>query len=320
MNEQDEIVYFVYLTTNKINGKMYIGQHSCKRLRLFTDGYIGSGAVFKNAVAKYGKENFERTILEYADSPEELNELESKYVDEEVINDDRFYNIKTGGLQNTVCSTETREKISNACKGRVYSEAVSAQIRESRKGYHHSEETRKKIGDANRNPSDETRKKKSEIRKGVHLSDEIKKKISESEKGEKSHWFGRKHTEESKKKISENNKGKICSKKTRDKMKQSWDYSKHFSEETRRKMSEAHKKRWETYQPSEEARQKMRDAHIGRHLSEETKKKISDTLKDKMKGEGNGMFGKHHSEETRRKISEARKGIQKRKNEQSSII
>ena len=64
-------------------------------------------------------------------------------------------------------------------------------------------------------------------------------------------------------------------------------------------------------QPSEESRKKMSEAHKGKpsgmngkHHSAETCNKISDALS----GENHPLFGKHRSETTRRKISEAHKG------------
>lgn len=68
------------------------------------------------------------------------------------------------------------------------------------------------------------------------------------------------------------------------------------SEETRRRMSEAAKRR-KTPPFTEEHKQKIRDALKGRIISDETKKKISETLK-----------GQTLSEDTRRKISEKLKG------------
>ncbi len=61
------------------------------------------------------------------------------------------------------------------------------------------------------------------------------------------------------------------------------------SEETKKKMSEAHK------DPSEETRRKLSDAGKGKTASEETRKRMSEA-------------SKNPSEETRRKISEASKG------------
>jgi hypothetical protein len=55
---------------------------------------------------------------------------------------------------------------------------------------------------------------------------------------------------------------------------------------------------------SEETKKKMSDAHKGKYPSEETRKKMSDANK----GENNHNYGKHLSEETKRKLSDAHKG------------
>ena len=60
-------------------------------------------------------------------------------------------------------------------------------------------------------------------------------------------------------------------------------YGKHQSEETKKKMSEAHK---------------------GKHHSDEARKKIAEALK----GKPSGNKGKHFSEESKKKLSEAKKG------------
>ena len=80
-NAYDEIKYveiqepfgFIYITTNLINGKRYIGQ------RKFSDGwttYLGSGKRFKQALKKYGRKNFVRSIVDIGYSREELNTKE----------------------------------------------------------------------------------------------------------------------------------------------------------------------------------------------------------------------------------------------------
>ena len=67
---------FIYVTTCKVNGKKYLGQK--KYVRGWKD-YIGSGKAFRNAVEKYGKENFVREIICEAETAEELNELEYNF-------------------------------------------------------------------------------------------------------------------------------------------------------------------------------------------------------------------------------------------------
>ena len=54
---------------------------------------------------------------------------------------------------------------------------------EKAKGKIRSEETRKRISDAKKNPSEKTKKKLSEAKKGTILSAEHKEKISQSLKG-----------------------------------------------------------------------------------------------------------------------------------------
>lgn len=56
--------HFLYQTTNLINGKIYVGIHS-------TDD-LGSGIALINAIKKYGKENFEREILEFSNTRDEI--------------------------------------------------------------------------------------------------------------------------------------------------------------------------------------------------------------------------------------------------------
>ena len=73
----------------------------------------------------------------------------------------------------------------------------------------------------------------------------------------------------------------------------------HRSNETRKKISKAHKGR--TF--SEEHRRKLSEAKKGKHRSEETCRKISET----MKGIPSWNKGIHHSDETRKKISAALK-------------
>jgi hypothetical protein len=105
--------YFVYETTNLVNGKKYRGIH--KTLKL-DDGYLGSGKAFLNAVEKYGKENFSRIILDFCSSYEELIEKEKLYVDEEWVKDYSNYNLKTGGQSAGILSEESKNRISETLR------------------------------------------------------------------------------------------------------------------------------------------------------------------------------------------------------------
>ena len=79
-----------------------------------------------------------------------------------------------------------------------------------------------------------------------------------------------------------------------------------YSDESREKIGAA--KLGKTF--SEEHRAKISDAQRGKHLSEETRAKMSAVNR----GDKNPMYGKHHTEETRAKMSAAHSGKHWRKN------
>ena len=57
-------MYYLYKTTNLLNGKIYYGQHKGN----FCDNYLGSGKYIKYAINKYSKENFKVELITYAES------------------------------------------------------------------------------------------------------------------------------------------------------------------------------------------------------------------------------------------------------------
>ena len=74
--------YYIYKITNKINNKIYYGQHTTSNL---DDGYMGSGSALHKAFKKYGIENFEKKILKFYNSPEELNIVEARLVNKKLV-------------------------------------------------------------------------------------------------------------------------------------------------------------------------------------------------------------------------------------------
>jgi group I intron endonuclease len=80
---------FIYLWTNKLDGKKYIGRHS----GLDSSSYVGSGKHFRRAYIKYGRDSFERIILEYVDDSR-IQEREQHYLDSyDAAKSPDFYNI-----------------------------------------------------------------------------------------------------------------------------------------------------------------------------------------------------------------------------------
>lgn len=96
MNEESAYG-FVYLTTNHVNGKKYVGK------RIFDDAgkwrkYLGSGVNLKKAIRKYGVDSFSKQIIDVAYSKEELNSLEQYWIAYyDAIHSPKFYNVSPGG-------------------------------------------------------------------------------------------------------------------------------------------------------------------------------------------------------------------------------
>lgn len=86
--------HIVYRTTNLINGKFYIGMHSTYNLN---DSYLGSGWVMKDAIKKYGRDNFKREILFIFDTRIEAMKKEAEIVTEEFVTETQNYNLTKGG-------------------------------------------------------------------------------------------------------------------------------------------------------------------------------------------------------------------------------
>lgn len=106
---------YVYIITNIINGKQYVGDHSTNNIN---DEYLGSGSYIKNAIFKYGKENFKREILEEFDSKEEAFNSQEKYIQQYNTLIPNGYNISPkGGHQiSGGFNKKSRKKLSNTRK------------------------------------------------------------------------------------------------------------------------------------------------------------------------------------------------------------
>ncbi len=182
----------IYMTTNLINGKKYIGRDSKNN-----PNYIGSGHTLLKAIKKYGKQNFKKEILEECKTFEELEQREVYWLNYyDAGRSEEFYNMhnhSSGGSLGMNISDETKEKLRRFNLGKQLSTETRERMSISRTGEKnhffgksHSEESRKKIRDARRNQV-------------ITISEETKKKISDAQKGK----ARKKHTEESRRKISE---------------------------------------------------------------------------------------------------------------------
>jgi len=198
----------IYKTVNKINGKFYIGQDSFNN-----PNYLGSGKIFLKALKKYGKESFEKEIIDTAETDLELDEKERWWIDK--LNAiEEGYNIAVGGqggkvfdkgsgFSGKVHSNQTKKKISSSMirnspfnKGKIIvnngiiqkyilpDEIESGWTKGSL--YKPSENSRKKMSESARKRTD--RKKVSESLKNYYsnhqFSKDQKRKISEANKKE----------------------------------------------------------------------------------------------------------------------------------------
>ena len=150
MTEIIEPYGFIYITTNLINGKRYLGQKSFDKYGDYKN-YLGSGVTLQKAIDKYGRENFNRNIITFCYSKEELNKAEydfSAFLN--VVESDDWYNLVYGGGTTTGyhLTDKTKEKISKIKTGKHLSEYHKTRISESLKGTTFSEEHKKKIANA----------------------------------------------------------------------------------------------------------------------------------------------------------------------------
>jgi group I intron endonuclease len=198
----------VYLVTNKLNGKQYVGQTINPHLP------VGHGRILRSAYKLHGKDNFDyEPICKGITNRATLNAIERFWiavVDTIVPNG---YNIELGGSEGSTWTEERRRKHSLAqtgvkrnrplgsksgMKGKVYPEEGKRKLAEIMKGNTYS------LG---KFPSEETKAKMSASQKervAKHGSPNIGRKHSEETKAKmRAARAKRIYTDEDKQKISE---------------------------------------------------------------------------------------------------------------------
>jgi len=88
--------YYVYQITNLLNGKIYIGKHKSAK-HPSENKYYGSGKQISDAIKKYGIENFQKEVLYYCFSLEEMADKEAEVVTEDFVKRPNTYNMHKGG-------------------------------------------------------------------------------------------------------------------------------------------------------------------------------------------------------------------------------
>ena len=200
--------YTVYKHISPSN-KVYIGITSIDPKQRWNSGHgYKSNRHFTSAIKKYGWKNIKHDILFENLTEEEAKLMEQMYIAlYDSTNREKGYNQTLGGESTSglipwnkglkgIYSEETRKKMSEANKGKkAWNKGLKGEDNPLY-GRHHSDEAKKKM---------------SEIAKGRKVSTETRKKLSESHKGKISPNKGKTLSKEWRKKLSESHKGKTPS-------------------------------------------------------------------------------------------------------------
>ena len=170
--------HYVYVIVNKKNLKLYFGSHSWEGEGA-DPNYYGSGKIIKQAVKKYGKENFIIQPIKFYNNVEECRNAEEELLTKyDVANNPYCYNIKNGAIGWT---SEDMKGKNNPMYGKHLSEEHRKNISQAHKGENHP-------------------------MYGKHHTAKTRNKMSQSKKGEKHPMYNKHHTEETRNKISQSKK------------------------------------------------------------------------------------------------------------------
>ena len=151
----------IYVITNTINGKPYVGQTTrTLNERIFEHMHCRKTCIGK-AIQKYGWINFSVEVVEVCDTIEQLNEREKFWIAKYNSIAPNGYNLTEGG-KNGTHSAEVRALLSALNTGKKLSAETCKKISEAKTGTRLSKETRDKM---------------SAVRKGKPKSDKTRAKM-----------------------------------------------------------------------------------------------------------------------------------------------
>lgn len=133
----------IYLYTNRINGKQYVGQTQRENDDRFFEHVRHHATAFDKAIDEYGIEAFDYRIIDHADSTEELNKKEQYWIKRLNTKIQNGYNLTDGGATTRGFhhSVESKKKMSATKRAEQYNVGKNNNFY----GKHHTQETREKM-------------------------------------------------------------------------------------------------------------------------------------------------------------------------------
>jgi len=200
MKRKQPNFFYIYIITNLILNKQYVGSRLCYKNKIEEDEYWGSSKYLNKDYKIYGKENFKKEILksDCKDKIEMLNE-ETNFI--------LKYNTLAPNGYNIVLPTQHLKfhnggcKVWNSGKKNCFSKETREKMRNAKLGTKRSEEAKRKTSETFK--INGSKKKEKHHMWGKHLSLKHKKALITSRIGKKTI-----HTKETKEKMSKAKKGK----------------------------------------------------------------------------------------------------------------
>ena len=200
-------MYKIYLITNSLNLKSYVGVTKFSIEYRFTQ-HTKRGFLLTEAITKYGESKFSINLIEEVESADRAYELEIFYIKEYNTKAPNGYNLTDGG--DGIFGWDVTEEYREWCSQRA------KELHKNKKlgmyGKKHTDETKQKMSESakgNKNclgrvPSDETKLKISNSHIGKIVDDSTRQKISKNHhdvSGKNNPMYGKKHSPETIEKI-----------------------------------------------------------------------------------------------------------------------
>lgn len=183
----------IYLLTNIVNGKKYIGQSKMQpKRRLLRHLWAAENPKTRNsqlitrAIHKYGKDAFEHEVVQWCDSQEQLDAAEVEWIEKMKSMHPNGYNLREGG-HSGFHTPEVRERMSQVKSGKPLSKEHVENMAKALRGRKLPLETRIKMSESHKRIGSGsmrslTFEKRSELQKKRFSDESQRQKMSDSVK------------------------------------------------------------------------------------------------------------------------------------------